>query len=395
MTVVPSQEQQHARVPPWRDVRVLRIVAQVVVVGAVAALIAFLGFNLTDTMAERRLSFDYGFLDRRAGFDIGESPVPYNANDSYGQAYLVGLMNTLFIGIVGIILATVLGIVVGVARLSNNWLVSQVAGAYVELMRNTPLLVQLFFIYFAILLQLPPVGDTFSLFGGIFLNQRGLFVPAPQPTSTFVPWLAMLGIGVAIIVVAIVVRRRLEAAGRYGYRLGLLGVVAFAAVAVIGWLALGEPVAFDVPQQERFNFTGGMALSTSFTALLVGLVVYTAAFIGEVVRGGIQAVRRGQVEAARALGLSEGEILRLVVFPQAMRIIVPPLTSQYLNLVKNSSLAIAVGYPDLFKVGVTMSNQTGQPVPVIVLIMGTYLAISLVTSLFMNIYNRRIQVLEG
>jgi general L-amino acid transport system permease protein len=390
-----SGEHSHGRVPPWRDVRVLRIVAQVAVVLAVGAFLAWLGSNLVETMAQRRLSFSLDFLDRRAGFDIGESPVPYSPNDTYGQAYLVGLLNTLFIGVVGIILATILGIIVGVARLSNNWLVRQVTGAYIELMRNTPLLVQLFFIYFVILLQLPPVRDTFRIADAIFLNQRGLFVPAPQPTATALPWLIALGIGLVALVVALVVRGRRESAGRSTLRLGWIGLLAFVGIAVGGWFVVGDaPVVFDIPEEGRFNFTGGMALSTSFTALLVGLVVYTAAFIGEVVRGGIQAVRRGQVEAALALGLSEGQTLRTVVFPQAMRIIVPPLTSQYLNLVKNSSLAIAVGYPDLFKVGVTMSNQTGQPVPVILLIMGTYLAISLVTSLFMNIYNRRIQVME-
>ena len=373
----------------------LRVAAQVFVVLAVGAFLAWLGSNLIDTMAERRLSFSLGFLDRRAGFDIGESPVPYNPNDTYGHAYLVGLLNTLFIGVVGIVLATILGVIVGVARLSNNWLVRQVTGAYIELMRNTPLLVQLVFIFFVILLQLPAVRDTFVIGDLIFLNQRGLFVPAPQPTATSGGWLVALGIGLVVLMLALVVRGRRESAGLPTYRLGLVGIGTFLVAAVAGWFFVGEaPVAFDVPVEGRFNFTGGMALSTSFTALLVGLVVYTAAFIGEVVRGGIQAVRRGQLEAAQALGLSEGQTLRLVVFPQAMRIIVPPLTSQYLNLVKNSSLAIAVGYPDLFKVGVTMSNQTGQPVPVILLIMGTYLAISLVTSLFMNLYNRRIQVME-
>jgi general L-amino acid transport system permease protein len=343
-------------------------------------------------MAERRMSFSLDFLDRRAGFDIGESPVPYDPNDSYGQAYLVGLLNTLFIGVVGIILATVLGVIVGVARLSPNWLLRQIAGAYVELMRNTPLLVQLFFI-FAILLQLPPVQDTFALPGGIFLNQRGLFVPGPQPGATFAPWLVLVGLGLAAVIGGSIVAGRLEQHGRPGYRLGLVGLVVLGVLAIGGWFVLA-PMTFDLPVRGRFNFSGGLALSTSFTALLLGLVLYTAGFIAEVVRGGIQAVRHGQVEAARALGLSEGDTLRLIVFPQAMRVIVPPLTSQYLNLTKNSSLAIAVGYPDLFKVGETMANQTGQPVAVITLVMATYLAISLVTSVLMNLYNRRVQVLE-
>lgn len=394
MTVV-SDGARHTRVPPWRDVRVLRIAAQVIVVLVVALGMALLAGNLTSTMAERGLSFGFGFLDRRAGFEIGESPVPYSANDTYGQAYLVGLLNTLFIGVVGIVLATVLGTLVGIARLSHNWLVNRVAGAYVEVMRNTPLLVQLFFIYFAVLLQLPPVRETIALPGSVYLNQRGLFVPGPQPSPSFGPWLVLVLIGVAIAIGARVVRARRDAAGLAGHRLGSVGLLALGLIVVAGWLLVSEPpVTFEVPERGRFNFTGGMSLSTSFTAILVGLVIYTAAFIGEVVRGGIQAVRRGQVEAARAIGLTEGETLRLIIFPQALRIIVPPLTSQYLNLVKNSSLAIAVGYPDLFKVGVTMSNQTGQPVPVVALIMGTYLAISLATSVLMNVYNRRVQVLE-
>jgi general L-amino acid transport system permease protein len=385
--------QTHGAVPLWRDVRVLRIAGQVVVVLAVAILLGFLARNLVTAMGQRGLSFSFGFMDQTAGFEIGESPVPYRATDTYAQAFIVGLLNTLFISFIGIILATILGVVVGVARLSPNWLVSRVAAGYVELIRNTPLLVQLFIIYFAVLAQLPPVRESIVLPGAIFLNQRGLFVPGPQLAGTFGIWLALVAIGVAGAVAASAFERRREAALRPSYQLGTVGLLTSVAVVVVGWIVLA-PVRFDLPVLGRFNFSGGLALSSQFTALLVGLVVYTAAFIGEVVRGGIQAVRRGQLEAARALGLSEGQILRLVIFPQALRVIVPPLTSQYLNLTKNSSLAIAVGYPDLFKIGVTMANQTGQPVPVIALVMGTYLAISLVTSLLMNLYNRRVQVLE-
>lgn len=392
MTDAGSTE-RHAAVPLWRDVRVLRIAGQVVVVLAVVILLGFLVRNLTTAMAQRGLSFDFRFLGQTAGFDIGESPVPYRATDTYAQAFLVGLLNTLFISFIGIILATILGLVVGVARLSPNWLVSKVAAGYVELIRNTPLLVQLFIIYFAVLSQLPSVRESITLPGSIFLNQRGLFVPGPQLAGTVGPWLALVAAGLFAAVAAWAFARRREAALRPSYHLRSIGLLAFAGVVVVGWIVLA-PVRFDLPVLGRFNFSGGLALSSQFTALLVGLVVYTAAFIAEVVRGGIQAVRRGQLEAARALGLSEGQTLRLVIFPQALRVIVPPLTSQYLNLTKNSSLAIAVGYPDLFKIGVTMANQTGQPVPVIALMMGTYLAISLVTSLFMNLYNRRVQVLE-
>jgi general L-amino acid transport system permease protein len=391
--MTPATDHPHASVPPWRDVRVLRIVAQAVALIVVAVLIGLAIRNMLMAMEARGLGFGFGFLNRSAGFEISESPIPYQPSDTYGTAFIVGLLNTLFVSVVGIVLATVLGIIVGVARLSPNWLVNKVAAGYVELMRNTPLLVQLFIIYFAIFLQLPAVGDTLAWGEAIFLNQRGVFVPGPQAQGGLVPWLALLGAGVVIAVAAgrLASRRELEGRPIPGLRLAGIGVLLLLVVG--GWIATG-PFAFDPPIRERFNFVGGLRLSPEFSALLVGLVVYTAAFIGEVVRGGIQAVRRGQVEAARALGLSEGQTLRLIVFPQALRVIVPPLTSQYLNLAKNSSLAVAIGYPDLFKVGQTMANQTGQPVPVLVLVMGTYLAISLVTSLFMNIYNRRVQVLE-
>ena len=395
MTAAPKVDHHHGSIPPWRDARVLRIVAQVAILLAVGLGVAYLINNLTTGMAERGFGFGFGFLDRRAGFEIGESPVPYSASDTYGQAFLVGLLNTLFVSAVGIVLATILGIVIGVARLSPNWLVSRAAAGYVELIRNTPLLLQLFLIYFVVLLQLPPVRETIALPGSVFLNQRGLFVPGPQVGSSFGLWAALLVVGVVAAIGGRIASRRLVTSGRPSYRLGLVGLLVLVALVVAGWILPAEPpLAFDLPIRGRFNFTGGLALSTSFTALLTGLVLYTAGFIAEVVRGGIQAVRRGQVEAARAIGLSEGDTLRLIVFPQALRVIVPPLTSQYLNLTKNSSLAIAVGYPDLFKIGTTMANQTGQPVPVIVLVMGTYLAISLATSLLMNLYNRSVQVQE-
>jgi general L-amino acid transport system permease protein len=388
-----AQGHTHAAVPPWRDIRVLRIVAQVVVLLVVAVVIGLAVRNMLGAMESRGLGFGFSFLNRSAGFEIPESPIPYRSTDTYGQAFIVGLLNTLFVSVVGIVLATVLGIIVGVARLSPNWLVNKIASGYVELMRNTPLLVQLFIIYFAIFLQLPSVGDSLAWGDAVFLNQRGVFVPGPQAQAGLVAWLVLVGIGIVVAVAAGRIASRRELDGRPVPGLRLAGLGALALVVVAGWIVIG-PFAFDLPVRERFNFSGGLRLSPEFSALLVGLVVYTAAFIGEVVRGGIQAVRRGQWEASRALGLSEGQTLRLVVFPQALRIIVPPLTSQYLNLAKNSSLAIAIGYPDLFKVGQTMANQTGQPVPVIILVMGTYLAISLVTSLLMNLYNRRVQVLE-
>jgi general L-amino acid transport system permease protein len=388
-----AEPHRSSAVAPWRDERVLRIAAQVVVVAIVAIVVGLMVRNLLSAMDARGLGFGFSFLGRSAGFDISESPISYSPSDTYARAFLVGVLNTLFVSFVGIILATILGVVVGVARLSPNWLVQRIVGGYVELMRNTPLLVQLFILYFAVFLQLPAVAQSITLPGSVSINQRGVFMPAPQLAAGFLAWFAFLAVGVVGLVVARRISRRREDAGHAIHGLRIAGWAWLVVMAVIGWIVT-SPINWDVPVQGNFNFTGGLSLTPEFTALLVGLVLYTAAFIGEVVRGAIQAVRQGQWEAARALGLSEGDTLRRVVFPQALRIIVPPLTSQYLNLVKNSSLAIAIGYPDLFKVGQTMANQTGQPVPVIILVMSTYLAISLATSALMNLYNRRVQVLE-
>jgi general L-amino acid transport system permease protein len=382
-------------VPPWRNARVLRFAGQVGVLLLVGALLAWMSGNFTAATAERGLGFGFRFLSRQAGFGIDDSLIPYSAASTYATAFLVGVINTLFVSVVGIVLATILGIAVGVARISPNWLLNRLAAGYVELMRNTPLLLQLVLLYFVVFVQLPAVRDSFSIGGVAFLNQRGLYLPTPVPHDGAGLWLASVAAALVILVASLVVAERREGAGRSPGRLRTLGIAAALALPIVGWfVAGGAPLSFDAPSLGRFNFTGGIELSTGFLALLTGLVIYTAAFIGEVVRGAIQAVRRGQLEAARALGLSEGQVLRLVVFPQALRIIVPPLTSQYLNLTKNSSLAIAVGYSDLFKIGQTMSNQTGQPVPVMILVMGTYLVISLLTSALMNLYNRRVQVIE-
>ena len=387
-----SATQRHAAVPPWRDIRVLRIVGQVVVVGVVLLVGYLLWENLTGNMTRARLTFSLDFMRATAGFDISQTVIPYSTRDTYGHAFLAGLLNTLMVSAVGIVLATVLGFVTGVARLSSNWLVNRLAAGYVEIMRNTPLLVQLVLI-FALLLQLPAVANSITLPGPIYLNQRGLFLPRPLAEPTFTAWVVLVVIGVVVAIVSRRISVRRREAGLPTHAIGRIGLLAMLAIPIGGWIVL-SPLQFDLPVQQRFNFVGGVVLSPSFAALLFGLVIYTAAFIGEVVRGGIQAVRRGQLEAAYAIGLTPGQTLRLIVLPQALRIIVPPLTSQYLNLTKNSSLAIAVGYSDVFAVSRTMANQTGQSVAVILLVMGTYLTLSLATSLAMNVYNRRVQVLE-
>jgi general L-amino acid transport system permease protein len=381
-----------ANPPPWRDIRVLRATAQLIALIAVLGAGYLLWSTFSANLAASRLTVDLDFMRATAGFDISQTIIAYSPRDSYAQAFLAGLLNTLMVSVVGIILATALGIVVGVARLSSNWLVNRIAAGYVEIMRNTPLLVQLVLIY-AVLLLLPTVANSIAIGDAAFLNQRGLFMPRPVAREAFGPWLVIIAGGLIVAMVAARFSMARQRNGLPAYGLAKAGLAVFVIVTAVGWTLL-QPVEFDVPVRERFNFIGGVVISPPFTALLFGLVIYTAAFIGEVVRGGIQAVRRGQIEAAYAIGLRPGQTLRLVVFPQALRIIVPPLTSQYLNLAKNSSLAIAVGFPDLFSVSRTIGNQTGQPVAVILLVMATYLTISLVTSLLMNIYNRRVQVLE-
>ncbi len=382
-------------VPPWRDTRVRAVALQVIVVGGVLLVLGGLLANLFAEMAERRLSFDLGLLRSTAGFEIGEHVIDYSPRDSYGHALLVGLLNTLLVSVLGIILATLLGLVVGVARLSSNWLIARIAFAYVELFRNTPLLVQLFILYFAVFLQLPPVRDSITLAGPVYVNQRGIFLPRPAVTDTTGSVLVALVVGCILAVGVWVVASRRAAAGRPIPHAGLVGSVILVGVPLVAWLlAPTSPIALEEPVAGRFNITGGVTLSAAFCALLLGLVLYTAAFIAEVVRGGIQAVPNGQREAARAIGLRDGQVLLLVVLPQALRVIVPPLTSQYLNLAKNSSLAIAIGYPDLFNVSTTVANQTGQPVAILALVMLIYLVMSLLTSVVMNIYNRTVRIRE-
>ncbi len=386
--------ERHAAVPLWRDVRVLTIVSQIVFVLILAIAAGFFYSNLSSAMRQRGLVTGFDFLERESAFEIGEALIPYKPSDTYARAFAVGVLNTLLISAVGIVLATILGVLTGVARLSGNWLVNRLAAAYIEIIRNTPLLVQLVFIYFGVFVKLPPVRESLEFPGSIFASQRGVVMPRPLPTETFGGWLAFIALALVAAVVVWVVLPR-QPRFRYSNAPMLIGLGVLALVPLAGWFAVGQsPLDIELPVRERFNFVGGIALSPEFSALLTGLVIYTAAFIAEVVRGGIQAVKRGQIEAARAVGLTETQILQLVIFPQAMRIIVPPLTSQYLNLAKNSSLAIAIGYPDLFNVGATIANQTGQPVPVIMLVMATYLAMSLFTSLLMNLYNARVQILE-
>ena len=377
-------------VPFWRDVRVLRVLLQILFLIGVFLLAGLLYTNMLRGLSKLGLTLNLDFLGNEAGFDISEG-IEYSPSETYLKAFWVGVVNTLKVSFIGIICATILGLIVGIARLSGNWLIRTIAAVYVECFRNIPLLLQILFWYSAVLLKLPRVGESISLFGGVFINQRGLYFPSPEPTASFKIWSGFLLAGLILGAVLFIVRRRqLQQLERPGFR-AKWALPGFLIVAILGWfLTPGKPFSLDFPVLKGFNFVGGVNVSPEFSALLIGLSVYTGAFIAEVVRSGIQAVVKGQREAARAVGLNEGQTLRLVVLPQAVPIIVPPLTSQYLNLAKNSSLAIAIGFPDMFSIGHTMMLQTGQSIPVFAMIMVSYLIMSLTTSAGMNWYNRRI-----
>ena len=393
----PPRRQGHARaaVPPWRDVRVLAIVSQLIVLAVVLAAGALLLGTLTRRMDERGFFPDLGFLDLTAGFEIAEAAIAYTPADTYAHALLVGVINTLMVSAVGILLATLLGLVIGVARLSRNWLVAKLALGYVELFRNTPILLQLLVIYFVVFLQLPPVRESIAVAGSFYLNQRGVYMPRPEMTPDGATWLVSVLAAVVLAGSLWFLAGRRDAAGQRATGLRPLALAVLIGLPLATWwLMPSAPVSVEMPELGRFNLQGGLRFTPEFAALTLGLALYTAAFIAEIIRGGIESVSKGQHEAARAIGLREGQTLRLVVLPQALRVIIPPLTSQYLNLIKNSSLALAIGYADLFNISRTMSELTGQPVAVIVIVMAVYLVISLLTSLVMNLYNRAVQIHE-
>ncbi len=388
------------RVSPLYDPRVRAAAYQILLLVAVGGVAWIAIGNAAENLRNARVASGFGFLNNTAGFDVNQTMIPFAAATStYGTAFLVGLTNTLMVAAIGIVLATILGFTVGVARLSPNWIVRTLATVYVEVLRNIPLLLQLLFWYVAVLASLPAARDSYALGTSIFLNQRGLFLPKPLLAAD--AWALPIALVVGIVGTLVFRARAKREQARTGRRLPVLavgsGLILGLPLLTYGVLALigVAPVALDFPVKGTFNLRGGMQLYPEFVALVLGLTVYTAAFIAEVVRAGIQAVNKGQTEAARALGLQPGPTMRLVVIPQAMRVIVPPLTSQYLNLTKNSSLAVAIGYPDLVQVFMgTVLNQTGQAVEVVAITMAVYLTISLVTAFVMNLYNRRVALIE-
>jgi general L-amino acid transport system permease protein len=359
---------------------------------AVLAWIAYeIVANARANLEAQRITSGFGFLANTAGFDVSQALIPYSGSDSYTRVFFVGLLNTLLVAVIGIFFATIIGFLVGLGRLSPNWLLSRVAGAYVELIRNLPLLFQILFWYLAVLATLPNPRQSISLFGSFFLSNRGFVIPKPIGHEGLTAFVIAVVIAIAAsLALRSYARRLLFQSGRlltiWPYVLGLL-----IGLPLLTALVFGKPVTFEIPELKGFNFSGGSRVIPEFVALTVALSTYTAAFIAEIVRAGVLSVHKGQMEAGSSLGLSRGSTLRLIVVPQALRVILPPLTNQYLNLTKNSSLAVGIGYPDLFSVfaGTTLS-QTGQAIEIIAITMGVYLLISLVTSAIMSFYGWRL-----
>lgn len=381
---------QGVKITPWTDPTIRARVYQVGLLAAVGSLICYLADNTIENLTRQGIASGFGFWNHTSGFGINTTLIEYSETSTYGRVFLVGLLNTLLVSSIGIFIATSLGFVIGIARLSPNWLIAKMAAVYIETLRNIPLLLQIFFWYFGVLRALPSPQQSHSLFDAIFLNIRGLQFPAPVPGDGF--WVIPAATALGLVAWALLVwrMRRLKEKTGHSFNIHWLGLILTIALTVITAMKAGVPLGWDVPELKGFNFKGGITVVPEFVALVLALATYTAAFIAEIVRAGIQSVDKGQKEAAQAVGLRPGQVLKFVVIPQALRVIVPPLTNQYLNLTKNSSLAAAIAYPDLVQVFAgTALNQAGQAVEIIGITMMVYLSISLTIAMFMNAYNRR------
>ncbi|BDP30411.1 amino acid ABC transporter permease [Vibrio vulnificus] len=371
------------------------VVFQVIAILALVFFFYTIVNNALTNLNARGIATGFDFLSQEAGFGIGLTLIEYDETFSYGRTFVIGLLNTALVSFLGIILATVLGFVIGIARLSSNWLVSRFAAIYIEIFRNIPLLLQIFFWYFAVLQALPSPRQSISLGEAIFLNVRGLFFPKPvfEAGSAFIFAALFAGI-IATIFIGVWARNKQKLTGQQT-PMGRIALALIVGLPALVYFVSGMPISAEYPALKGFNYQGGISIIPELAALLVALSIYTAAFIAEIVRSGINAVSHGQTEAAMSLGLPRTRTLKLIIIPQALRIIIPPLTSQYLNLTKNSSLAMAIGYPDLVSVfaGTTL-NQTGQAIEIIAMTMGVYLTLSLVTSALMNIYNKKVALVE-
>ena len=397
MQIKQTEKRAHepqSSVPFWHDPGKRSIVYQIGIILMVGLLGYYLVSNTLANLGRQSIATGFGFVEKESSFEIGESLISYSAADSYGRALVVGVLNTLIVSFVGIVLTLFLGTLLGIARLSTNWLVSRMAAVYIEVFQDIPILLQLFFWYALFYEVLPSPRQALHPFAGIFLCNRGLVfgIPEYHPAFKIMAFAFVAGWG-AIYFIRRWARERQYKTGKpfpvFTVSAGILFGLPF-----LIWLMAGAPTAMNMPVLQGFNFKGGVNVSPEFAALLLGLVFYTAAFVAEVVRAGIQSVSRGQTEAAMAIGLKPGQVLNLVILPQALRVIIPPLTSQLLNLTKNSSLAVAIGYPDFVSVAGTTINQTGQAIEGVALIMAVYLCFSLATSAFMNWYNKKIKLVE-
>jgi len=379
----------------FNDPAVRGVLYQIIVAGLVLGIFGLMISNAVENLIAQRKTMGFDFLNHVSSFDIFFKLIPYDRSSSYWTAFAVGLLNTLLVAFIGIVLCTVLGFILGIARLSSNFLISWLATIYIETLRNIPLLLQLFFWYFAVLKTMPNVKQSFAFWGNIFLNKRGLYTPWPIFDAKAIETPIALAVAIVVaIAISIWARRRLEATGKR-FPTIWVNLVILIALPVIVFFVSGTDLEFSIPTLKGFNYEGGVDLPPELLALVLGLSLYTATYVAEIVRAGILAVNKGQTEAAASLGLREGDRLRLVIIPQAMRVIIPPLTSQYLNLTKNSSLGAAIGFPELVNVfaGTTL-NQTGRAIEVISLTMLVYLTFSLTTSALMNFYNSRVALRE-
>jgi len=382
------------KVPFWYDPGKRAILYQLATMIMVGLLGYYLISNTTANLEKMEIATGFGFLSKEASFEIGEPLISYSAADTYARALIVGALNTLRVSFIGVILTIILGTFIGIARLSSNWLVSKLAAAYIEVFRNIPVLLQLFFWYAFFYELLPSPRQALSPVSGVFVSNRGLVFAVPESHPAHI-YMAIVFVVGCLIVYALRrwAKKRQEKTGQ-PFPVFRVSIVIIIGLPLLAWWLGGAPTAMSVPELKGFNFQGGMSLSPEFAALLLGLVLYTAAFVAEVVRAGIQAVSHGQTEAAMSIGLKPGQILSLVILPQALRVIIPPLTSQMLSLTKNSSLAVAIGYPDFVSVAGTAINQTGQAIEGVAMIMFVYLCFSLSTSAFMNWYNKKVALVE-
>jgi general L-amino acid transport system permease protein len=382
------------KVPFWLDPKKRAILFQILSIGVVGLIICYLVSNTVVNLQKQSIATGFGFLNKEAAFEIGESLIPYSAANTYTRALLVGALNTIKVAFVGIVVTLLLGTIIGVARLSTNWLMAKLSAIYIEVMQDLPILLQLVFWYAVFYESLPPPSEALCPGAGIYLCKRGVAftIPEAHPAHLFMLF-AFLGACVAAYFIRRWARKRQERTGQY-FPVFRVSLALLIGLPFIVWLAAGSPMKMNAPKLTVFNFEGGLTVSPEFMALLLGLVLYTSAFVAEVVRAGIQSVSKGQREAAMSIGLRPTQVLNLVILPQALRVIVPPLTSQMLNLTKNSSLAVAIGYPDFVSVANTTINQTGQSIEGVALIMAVYLVFSLSTSAFMNWYNKRVALVE-